>query len=373
MNYTKYSTSILVAFLLAPFMLCCQSTSPSDTGIVLNLTCGPDNPRNGEGDFVTLKDGRILFIYSRFSGDVMSDHSPADLVSRYSTDQGKTWSQDDELVVPSEGDMNVMSVSLLRLPNGNIALFYMRKNSLEDCLISMRISEDESKSWSEPTLVISDLNGYFVTICDRVIVLKSGRILVPVSRHNEPGSNYSNKGEMRCYYSDDEGLSWNTGSVVPSPDSLITQEPGVVELEDGRLLMYIRTNAGFQHKSYSTDGGINWSHCEVSNIVSPVSPACFERIKQTGDILLVWNNNGKTGPGYFKAKRNPLSLAYSADEGASWSFVRNLESDPDGFFCYTAIHEVDGYILLSYLKKKIDDPHMGACIRRISISEIEKS
>ena len=33
---------------------------------VLELNPSDDNPRNGEGDFITLKEGRILFIYSHF-------------------------------------------------------------------------------------------------------------------------------------------------------------------------------------------------------------------------------------------------------------------------------------------------------------------
>jgi len=35
---------------------------------VLDLDPGPDNPRNSEGAFVTLKSGRILFVYTRFYG-----------------------------------------------------------------------------------------------------------------------------------------------------------------------------------------------------------------------------------------------------------------------------------------------------------------
>lgn len=38
------------------------------------------------------------------------------------------WSKDDTEVVPNEGAMNVMSVSLLRLQDDSIALFYLRKN-----------------------------------------------------------------------------------------------------------------------------------------------------------------------------------------------------------------------------------------------------
>jgi hypothetical protein len=89
------------------------------------------NPRNTEGAFVTLKDGRILLAYSRFSGT--SDHAAATITGRFSSDGGRTWTETDTPVVGNEGGMNVMSVSLLRLADGRIALFYLRKNSLGDC------------------------------------------------------------------------------------------------------------------------------------------------------------------------------------------------------------------------------------------------
>jgi len=96
--------------------------------ITLSLDPGPDNPRNSEGDFVTLKDTRILFIYSHYTGTSTSDHAPAYLAGRTSSDGGKTWTPKDEVIVEQEGTMNVMSVSLLRLKNGEIALFYLKKN-----------------------------------------------------------------------------------------------------------------------------------------------------------------------------------------------------------------------------------------------------
>ena len=71
-----------------------------------------------------MKDGRWLFIYTHFTGGA-KDHSTAYLAARESSDGGKTWSDKDQVVVPNEGGFNVMSVSLLRLKSGQIALFYL--------------------------------------------------------------------------------------------------------------------------------------------------------------------------------------------------------------------------------------------------------
>ena len=98
----------------------------------LALAPGPGNPRNSEGDFIQLKDGRWLFIYTHFTAGA-DDHAKAHLASRESSDGGRTWSDKDKIVVSNEGGFNVMSVSLLRLKSGEIALFYLRKNSLQDC------------------------------------------------------------------------------------------------------------------------------------------------------------------------------------------------------------------------------------------------
>ena len=103
-----------------------------DPRVVLELPPGPGNPRNSEGAFLPLKDGRIIFAYSRYYGDSASDHAAADIAARYSSDNGETWTTSDEIIVKNHGGMNVMSVSLLRLQSGEIALFYLRKDSTRD-------------------------------------------------------------------------------------------------------------------------------------------------------------------------------------------------------------------------------------------------
>ena len=95
--------------------------------IVLRLEPKVNNPRNSEGDFIQLKDGRILFIYTHFT-DGSGDNSSAYLAGRYSSDGGRTWDREDTIILPNEGGMNIMSVSLIRLDEDRIALFYLRKN-----------------------------------------------------------------------------------------------------------------------------------------------------------------------------------------------------------------------------------------------------
>lgn len=122
---------------------------------VMLLPPGPGNPRNSEGDFIKLEDGRILFIYSHFT-DNPGDFGQAYLASRFSDDEGKTWSDEDAIVLPNEGKTNIMSVSLLRLSDNSIALFYLRKNSDTDCRLFMRTSKDEAITWSRPRLCFRD-------------------------------------------------------------------------------------------------------------------------------------------------------------------------------------------------------------------------
>lgn len=315
---------------------------------VLTLNPGEDNPRNSEGDFLTLKDGRIMFVYSHYTGTSSSDHASAYLAARYSADGGKTWTNSDRIIVEKEGTMNVMSVSLLRLKNGKIALFYLKKNSTSDCIPMVRFSSDEAKTWTDPIACITDKKGYFVLNNSRVIQLKSGRILLAVALHQTPEqAKWSNSGTLWSYYSDDNGKTWKPGQQVANPDGVVTQEPGVVELKNGNLLMFIRTDAGVQYLSYSKDKGESWSPAKPSTIKSPVSPASIKRIPLTGDLILVWNNNGGDNP-LIKGKRTPLNVAISKDEGKTWQNVKTVEDDPNGWYCYIAIYFSGKHVLLSY-------------------------
>ena len=338
--------------LLVALLSCalCAAALALPEGVERTLVLAPsaNNPRNSEGDFIVLEDGRVLFVYTHFVGGG-GDHDAAHLAARASKDGGRTWTKEDTVLVENEGGMNVMSVSLLRLENGDIALFYLRKNSTDDCRPLMRISKDEAKTWSEPVECIPEPVGYYVVNNDRVIQLDSGRLVIPAARHALKGEPFG-RGKAVCFLSDDNGATWRASkSLLEAPEDVKTglQEPGVIELEDGRIMMLCRTSAGCQYRSWSKDGGVTWSTPEPTDIISPVSPATFERIPGTGDILLVWNNHEDIDA-QRKGKRTPLNTAISKDECATWRNVKTLEDNPHGWYCYTAMAFVGDAVLLGH-------------------------
>ena len=340
--------------LVAALAACCSWSALAQEVPVRALELPPvkGNPRNSEGSFVTLKDGRVLFVYTHFTGGG-GDHSAAHLAGRISSDGGRTWTKEDQVILKNEGGMNVMSVSLLRLQSGEIALFYLLKNSEQDCRPVMRLSSDEGMTWGEPVMCVPDEVGYYVLNNDRVIQLKDGRLVAPLCLHWPKGSAKVDwNGTLMCYLSDDNGKTWRRSKTAQKTFDaagrrVTTQEPGVVELKDGRVMMFIRASGGCQYLSYSSDRGDTWSVPVTSEIKSPVSPATIKRLPSTGDLLLVWNDHAGI-PAGLRGRRVPLSTAISKDDGKTWQCVKVLEGNPQGHYCYIAIHPVNDAVLLGY-------------------------
>ena len=351
MKKNKYTMSLARTGLAAALLIAVGARAQDIPVRTLELRPGAGNPRNSEGAFVTLRTDAFC-LSTRISRAAEATTRCA-LGGRYSSDGGRTWTQEDRMIVPNEGGMNVMSVSLLRLQNGEIALFYLLKNSEQDCRPVMRLSRDEGTTWSAPTMCITDEVGYYVLNNDRVIQLKGGRLVAPVCLHWPLGASKADwQGVLMCYLSDDNGKTWRRSKTVQkgydtTGKRITTQEPGVVELKDGRVMMFIRASGGCQYLAWSSDGGDTWSAPIASEIKSPVSPASIKRLPSTGDLLLVWNDHAAI-PNSLKNRRVPLSTAISKDDGKTWQNIKVLEGNPQGWYCYIAIHPMDDAVLLGY-------------------------
>ncbi len=325
---------------------------------VLKLFHKENNPRNSDGSFCTLKNGDILFVYSHFYGKSYGDHAPSDLVARRSSDGGKTWNSTDEIIVRHSG-INVMCASLLRLQDGRIALSYLQKkleNGALLCMPMITFSSDEAKTWSTPQPVCQ-VPSYTVVNNDRMIQLKSGRLIIPAAfhrfRNNTKTMDY--RGIALFYISDNGGKTWRESKdLIFHPEKSVSglQEPGVIELKNGNLLAWFRTLDGVQYKAYSPDGGDTWTPAyRAQEFLSPASPLSMERNPRSGELFAIWNDqNPRWNVNAIPAvrKRTPLVLAKSYDEGNTWKNHVVLESKPDHGYCYVAMHFTDDALLLAY-------------------------
>jgi sialidase-1 len=306
----------------------------------LVVPAGPDNQRNSEADMLRLRDGRLLLAWIDFHGPAGSDWANAQISAMYSRDQGRTWGGKFTLQ-QNIGKMNVMEPDLLRLRSGKVLFLFCRKNSEADCAPMVRISADDAATFSPPQpMPITPSPSYTGFNHDRAIQLKSGRILMPV--FYTPDYRIQKHLLTRVYSSDDDGLHWRPSTtIVDIPESKAgAQEPGVVELKDGRVMMWIRNSTGHIYKCSSKDRGDTWSKPEPMSLQAPVSPQSIKRHPKTGDLILVWNNSPD--------KRYPLTAAVSSDEGETWKHVRDLDTTPEHTFAYTSIEFLKDRALFTY-------------------------
>lgn len=330
---------------------------------------GGANLRNTEAAVVELKDGRLLLVWSDFTGGA-SDWVQAQISGKHSSDGGRTWSE-TFTVVPNAGQMNTYCPSLLRLRSGELGLSYFVKNSVSDNTVYWQRSRDEGRTWGEPVAVTPE-PGYHLIINDRAVQLSSGRIVLPISWVPD----YFDTASFRvfCAYSDDQGESWRHGATEIALPRRGAMEPLVVERRDGSLLMSIRTQLGDQYRAESSDGGDTWHDVRPLGVVGSEAPAGLKRIPSTGDLLLIWNNCFDPARRHFG--RSPLTAAISRDEGETWENKRNLEVEPDRTFAYPSIlfrgdpslRSGQGEVLLTYWRSRTDPDGLELKLRILPVS-----
>ena len=363
--------------------------------IVCELPPSKENSRNSEGAFIVLKDGRLLFAWSRY-GAVSDDGAAADIYAMISEDEGETWGAPFILITRQEVDAhNIMSVSFMRMQNEDMGMFFLKKKN-SDCVCMFVRSADEGETWSAP-VVCSEPEGYFVVNNDRIVRANTGRILIPAAKHelkitiNEDGSITEEiirtDGELYVFASDDDGYTFRTIAehiCIPVSSGLVrgVQEPGLLQLDEKKIWCYIRNDSCRQYECFSEDDGATWTQPLPSQFTSDLSPLCAKRLMD-GRIIAVWNPIPvypllylfpEVANSPWSGERTPLTLAISSDNGKSFPQIINLETEKQRGYCYTAIHETtDNSILLAYCAGGIEDGGI-LCrlrIRKISLDELQ--
>lgn len=183
-------------------------------------------------------------------------------------------------------------------------------------------SEDDGVTWAKPAEITHSIKRedwtWYATGPGNGIQLRSGRLLIPCD-HYVRGTKIKNS---HVIYSDDHGETWRIGGVA-GPD---TNESAVAELQDGTLLLNMRSYAGRHRRAIarSRDGGLTWSEVTYDpKLIEPVCQASLIRYGTEGDRLLFSNPASE--------KRVNLTVRMSEDGGKTWTASRVLHPGPSAY------------------------------------------
>jgi len=260
-----------------------------------------------------------------------------------SSDGGRTWSKPFKLKTIDGTELSENVRAALRLNSGKIGLVTGRQGRH-----FFQTSTDGGRTFTNPMPITAQgvRVPYFRS---QITQLKSGRIIVPFyefcgrRNYEQTWDRAPWSWSSMCYsyvlYSDDEGQTWRQSAddvvIVPAywtkgytETFAAFEEPTVVELKDGRVLMIGRNRMGRLFQSFSKDGGVHWSIAEPTELAASYAPAEIRRIPSTGDLVVCWNQISKQEI-IDGLNRHRLSVAISVDEGKTWGNFKNLYSLDD--------------------------------------------
>ncbi len=239
-----------------------------------------------------------------------------------------------------------------------------------------RYSSDDGKTWSNEILV-SPPTGYWTSAHDRLLVHSSGRLLQPLHSNRGFFEGSQNIKSSKVAWSDDHGRTWNLSAQWLevndlAPDYIGTirsnfHEVAIAERADGSIYMIGRTSAGRLYWCESRDRGETWTKPAPSPLLSPESPPNVARIPDSDDLLVIWNSRSVTNENTHLGHRLTLASAVSSDGGHTWGDYREIitipPNTPDqrrGFgkdgVCYPSIFFDSGLTYIGYWAgARVDD------------------
>ena len=348
--------------------------------ITHQLPPSENNPRNSEGAFLRGKNGEILFAYSRYTGTSVLDHAACDIALITSADEGESWSE-PRIIAPASffGTKNVMSVSSLVQNNGALAFYFLIKENDFSSTLGRAVSSD-GEHFTLQRCRLDCERAYYILNNDRLVRLKSGRILAPAAyitaekNYAHTQTKESAPNSITMLYSDDDGASfqrvgWEYTSVHRGNAQHGLQEPGIIEYGNGTLFCWMRTNYGCQVECES-DGDIeNFTTPHPGSFTSPLSPM---QIKEyDGVIYTVYNPipnyNGRINQDGTWG-RTPLVIRKGTSR-SSLGTLNVIEDDQSRGYCYPAIFKTnDNSLLVAYCRGNASD---GNTLCRLGITKID--
>lgn len=288
---------------------------------------------HGLPSMARLSDDRILAVWTRFPAGGGEDMA---VLGAISSDSGCTWHQPWVLIDHPQlldADPSIVVSGLRVLVTCTTATF--AEGIRESSTWCVR-SEDNATTWSEPYEIPMN-HTYTCGKCHRGLRLKSGTLLMGYSWDVlcESGASHATEGQMNLragvMRSTDDGLTWTNGGDTTAEYAKIAQgavhgtdEPALVELEDGSIYMLMRTGADRLFEARSVDEGVTWTGVRPSPLTGSNAPAALSPfVAEDGrrGVFVVWNN---------ALVRYPLCAAASFDGCATWTAPRDIAAPYEG-------------------------------------------
>lgn len=311
------------------------------------------------GFAVTTRGTLLLFAEGRIGPSDPGAEHPITLLLARSTDGGATWSAPQMLLADSLFDFANPTPVVDRV-TGTLWLAYDRFpdrcGSNADCntpgndpddhdtvqTVWVIASRDDGITWSAPQLLPKPVHtadgtwwrsaavgpGSGIQLNAQRDTTRNGRLVIPARRFGSRTSDgRSEGGEPFTFHSDDHGATWHVGGVTAGAGA---NEPEIVELADGTLLMDARQNSGnHRWRWWSNDGGTTWSAPAPGDItITPVDASLI----RLGDGRLAFT--GPIGPG-----RTDLALWLSDDGGRTFTVAGIIAT---GHAAYSVAQQLPG-------------------------------
>lgn len=278
------------------------------------------------------------------------DAGDIDLLLKRSFDNGKTWT--DPQVIWDDSDNTCGNPNpVVDRETGRIWLFstwnlgedsereIITKTSDDTRRPYVMYSDDDGESWSEPRELTDCCKesswGWYATGPGIGIQLEhgkhKGRLVIPANHsYDEPDSTvYRRFGDYgygaHLLYSDDHGETWRKSEPIRPG----TNESQIVELDDGTLMMNMRSYNGQYSRAVatSTDGGETWSEIDhdLQLVESQVQASIFNYGDYKDKMLMLFANPA------VPVGRTHMTLRASFDEGQHWRFAKLIHGGPSAY------------------------------------------
>ena len=306
---------------------------------VVAIVASEEYPRNGEGSLIETQNGDLTIFCTRFHRGT-DDNSEASIWRVVSRDGGCHWS-DPEEVLPNQGAINTMSVSLATLDAGTLLCVMVKDSPHKSHLEFYRSTDSDLKNWNKVSSFEPQGPEQYIGVHnDRLIRTGNGELILPVNLCENPGMTSKQSSTSFDYVSPrvttllrstDVGLSWHMDASRVNLPGRGAMEPCVCEISDGKLLITMRTQLGSIYVVVVE--GDSYSNPFSLGISSPEAPHTMKKIPDSFRYHLIHCPNYVSGVHHF-GPRYPLVIRQNVENWQLWSSPKEIASGEDGRYEY---------------------------------------